>query len=149
MPAGRPSKLSQVVDAYLANLRSGLPLEAAAARAKVGRSTIFRWLERGRKESKGEFRDFWNKHEEAEGVAEALMVEAIVDAARTDPRYYQWLLEKRFPQRWSSRQQYELSGPDGGPLSISGSVQITLSADGQSFGLGMGRLQPPEAFSRS
>jgi hypothetical protein len=148
-PGGRPSKLPKVVDAFLTQIKAGLSIEAAAARAGVGRTTIFNWQQRGRKEEKGEYREFVNKLEEADGIAEATMTEALIQAGHQDPKYIEWMLERRFPQRWSLRQQHELSGPDGGPLSISGSVQITLTADGQSFGLGAGRLQPAEAFSRS
>jgi hypothetical protein len=148
-PIGRPSKLYKAVDEFLTGIKAGLSIEAAAAKAGVGRSTVYRWIERGKNEAKGEFRDFWGKLEEAAGLAEAMMIESLIQAGHQDPKYFEWMLERRFPQRWSSRQQYELSGPGGTAVSISGSVQITLSADGQSFGLGMGKIQPPEAFSRS
>jgi hypothetical protein len=36
-----------------------------------------------------------------------------------------WILERRFAERWSLKQQHELSGPDGDSVSIPASVSVT------------------------
>jgi hypothetical protein len=126
-PGGRPSKLPKVVDAFLTQIKAALSIEAAAARAGVGRTTMFNWQQRGRKEEKGEYREFVNKLEEADGIAEATMTEALIKAGHQDPKYFEWMLERRFPQRWSLPQQHEVSGPAGGAIPLSVPITVTVS----------------------
>jgi transposase len=100
-PGGRSSKLHKAVDEFLTGIKAGLSIEAAAAKAGVGRATIYKWQQRGRNEERGEFREFVDKLEEANGLAEATMTEKLVDAGNQNPEYLKWLLERRFTERWS------------------------------------------------
>jgi hypothetical protein len=149
-PGGRPSKLrGKAVKTFLEHIKAGLTIEAATARAGVGRTTVFMWLQRGREAVRGEFRDFLNAYEEALGIAEATLIERLTEAGHQEPKIWMWILERRFPERWSLKERHELSGPGGGPLSIPASVSVTLKVDDKSFALADGQFQTPGSFNRS
>ncbi len=79
----RPSKLTPAVRARLLEAsRLGLTRKLAAAYAGVDVSTVYRYLEKGRKARRGQFREFYDavKRAESEGAAESMQV--IGDAAR-------------------------------------------------------------------
>lgn len=72
---GRPSKFApEAAAAVLTHVRQGSHRHIAANAAGVGRSTFMRWMARGKKERRGQFRDFWDaiKKAEAEMVVDCL-----------------------------------------------------------------------------
>ena len=72
---GRPSKfVPEAATVVLAHVRRGSPRHIAANAAGIGRSTLMRWMARGKSERRGQFRDFWDalKKAEAEMVTVSL-----------------------------------------------------------------------------
>ena len=64
---GRPSKFApESAEVVLAYIRRGSPRHIAANAAGIGRSTLMRWMARGKSERRGQFRDFWDALKKAE-----------------------------------------------------------------------------------
>lgn len=86
-------------------LECGNYLEAAAAAAGVPLRTVYSWLQRGREEEDGIYRDFSDACGEAAAKAEAKAVERIERAAEKVWQAAAWFLERKFPTRWGLRAQ--------------------------------------------
>lgn len=116
----RPTKLTREVhERIVAAIRAGNYAEPAARSAGISEATYYRWMERGEKASTGIHRDFVDAVRRAEADAE---VEAVARLRKAMPDNYRACLEyleRRYPKRWRRHQSTELSGPDGGPVSIS------------------------------
>jgi len=145
---GRPSKFRKVVKTFLDQIRAGLTIEAAAGRSGITGRCVHYWLERGRAASHGEFFQFFQSYTRARGEALADMIKEIRSAGREDWRATAWLAERMFKEELSLKQQHELSGPDGGPVSIPASVPVTLKVDEKALALGDCQFQPADSFSR-
>lgn len=107
---GRRSKLTPAVqERIVVALKAGNYLETAAAFAGIDRSTLYRWLAKGREARSGQFRDFCDAVTAAIAQAEVQAVARISAAAQTDWRAAAWLLE-RGPahQRWRASLQLKL-----------------------------------------
>jgi hypothetical protein len=81
--------------------------------------SIYRWLNRGKTATRGEFWQFWQAYEQALGVAEATLIERLIGAGQEEPKIWQWILERRYSERWSLKERLELSGPQGEPIRYS------------------------------
>ena len=80
---GRIPKLTpEVHKDIIRDLGAGVPREHAAEHAGVHRTTLFRWLARGRKDKSGPFRDLCNAVKKAEAEAVAASVARIRRAAQ-------------------------------------------------------------------
>lgn len=78
-------------------LRRGMSRDLAASYASVSRSTVYRWMD-----ADSCFRE---NVDAAIAHSEFVMVRAIQDigSLKSDWRAFAWLLERRFPERWSLR----------------------------------------------
>lgn len=47
--------------------------------------------------------------DEANATAEKKRVKTIIDAAKDDPKWAAWFLERRFGERWSNRQSFDIT----------------------------------------
>ena len=101
---GRPSKFAPDTAAVvLAHVRRGSPRHVAANAAGLGRSTLMRWLARGKKERRGQFRDFWDALKKAEAELVIELVQRINAAAeRGTWQAAAWTLERRHPEHFST-----------------------------------------------
>ena len=81
------------------HISNGVPLIAAAVASGISNTTIHRW-----RREKPEFNEMI---EQAIGVSEARLAEAI--ANYDDWRAKAWILERRFPERWSKREQIDMN----------------------------------------
>lgn len=73
--AGRPLELTPAVTKQWAkHRRLGLTVETCAALVGLDRSTVTRWLERGRLEKSGIFRDFFTASEGAKAEASQALI---------------------------------------------------------------------------
>lgn len=80
---GRPSKfVPETAAVVLAHVRRGSPRHIAANAAGLGRSTLMRWMARGKKELRGQFRDFWDAVKKAEAEAVVTSLERIQAAGK-------------------------------------------------------------------
>lgn len=140
-PRGQPPKIVQLVtvkgkrgkvtraDAIVHYLARGLYVEDAAALSGVHRSTAFDWIARGEEwldvedekipENEVVYRDFAVAVENARSTA----VEEALDSIRVAAREGQWqaaawYLERTRPGRYSRMERREISGADGGPITL-------------------------------
>jgi transposase len=102
--AGRPSKkVPKYIDRLLDNLRAGMSIEAACTQANLGRSTVDEWR-RSDPAFNAEF-------EAACDFAEAVMLADIkrLGNEKSDWRAIAWILERRFPERWSLKREVDMT----------------------------------------
>lgn len=94
-------------------LRFGVPLEVACGHAGIGRRTFFEWRARG---EKGEepYAAFLAATEMAQDSVEAYVTANILAKAKTNWQAGAWWLRFR---KTGGKQQIELTGKDGQPLS--------------------------------
>jgi transposase len=80
----------------LESLRKGLSISAACAAAQVGRTTWYRWVEADP--------TLEERAEEALSVVESRLLALIEEHAVKQWQAAAWILERRFPKRWSLRE---------------------------------------------
>lgn len=79
---------------------SGNFYEVACMLAGVELETFYRWMEQGKERRDEVSRAFYLEVKRAEAKAEAERLQVVLEAAETNWRAAQWLLEKRFPDKW-------------------------------------------------
>ena len=118
---GRKSKKDAVREELLANLREPMSIKAACALSGVGKSTYYEWLE--------DDPEFAEEAEAAIRFGEAVLVSRIksVGEEKADWRAHAWILERRFPEQWSARQEIELNQTvsDGGAALVVQMIEQT------------------------
>jgi transposase len=122
--------------------------ETAAALAGISKDTFYAWLKKGARQKKGPFKEFSDAVDRAQAEAEAMDLVRIEVAANGRPTKLlrdekgniifdekgkpiimersvypdwtaaAWRLERRFPERWSSKARIEHTGKDGGPITF-------------------------------
>ena len=124
---GRPSKFTKArCDKILKLVRAGNYVEIAARASGVNETNLYEWLERGRKEKSGPYRDFRDAYELAEAEAETEAVKVYKDAAERqaenkknpDCKGIQGFLSRRFWKRWRERNKTEVTGENDGPVKM-------------------------------
>jgi transposase len=98
----RPTKLTPEVAARIvAAIRAGNYLEPSARSAGIAPATFYRWMRKGKKDSRGMYRDFYEAVERASAEAEVHAVAVIRRAANEgDWRAAAHFLERRHPEGW-------------------------------------------------
>ena len=120
---GRPSKLTAEVTKNIQNwLRMGYFVEDAARMAGVSKSTLYRWLEKGKEDRDQEIEslhaDFCNAMERSRAEAEGMFINSIQTAAKRGQwQAAAWWLERSF-EKWSKRHKLQVSGDDEEPINI-------------------------------
>jgi hypothetical protein len=104
---GRPSKLNtETKERFLKALRTGAHMQTACLAAGVDVSTVSEWIRRGqgrdRRSCTPEYAEFAASVTRAIADSEMILLTLISNASRTDARHAQWLLERRFPERWAN-----------------------------------------------
>ncbi len=134
---GRPTKLTpELKDKIVSYIRVGNYIETAVQACGIAKRTFYHWLDRANKEiqrlednpkarlrqSEEIYVDFLNAIEKAQAEAEAKDVMLLAQFAKTDSNVVRWRLERKHPQRWGNRQQFdarvEHSGEVGLPVGI-------------------------------
>ena len=126
-------KLNQeTTDKVCGALVRGASMQAAAAEASIGYSTLRRWLSKGRAEDAEEpYLSFYAEVEEASNRSEIHLLEKIRQAE--DWRASAWILSRRFPDRWSEKRSVEVSTndrPDGAAMVANILSQLREEHDG-------------------
>jgi hypothetical protein len=120
---GRPSKLTAEVIENIQNwLRMGFFVEDAARMAGIHKSTLYRWLEKGREDRDNEieslYADFCDAMEKSRAEAEGMYLNSIKTAAsRGQWQAAAWWLERSF-DKWSKPNKVQLSGSDEEPVRV-------------------------------
>lgn len=98
---GRPPKLDARSSlTIIETLRAGAYIDHAAARAGVSRATVYAWLDKGKNQSTGLYRDFLDAVMQARADAVIRNVALIQNAARNDWRAAAWYLERTLPEMY-------------------------------------------------
>ena len=87
-------------------IQSGATYELAAQYAGITRTTLYYWLEKGKEQTKGIYRTFFNEFKKAEAVCCVGALAVIRKEAQAGTwQAAAWLLERRFPQQYARNQQ--------------------------------------------
>ena len=132
---GRPTKLTEARHRKIvADIRAGNFAQIAAVASGITEQTYYNWLNRGAadlaSEEAADHASIYAKFFEAVKRAEAEAEVKQLRAMQTDDKWQRraWWLERRFPKRWGQKQSLELSGPDGGPLTVTDASKAELEA---------------------
>jgi transposase len=134
---GRPTKLTEdAQERIISALKAGNYMDTAAQYAGVDESTLHRWIARGKEEDSGLYYEFRKAVEKARAEAEARNVHLIQTAAQGGTwQAAAWFLERSHPGKWGRREKVEHSGPDGGPITLSGLAQLmNVKGDDEPYG---------------
>jgi len=121
-PRGAPSKRTPARRAaILKAIREGAAFESAARSAGIGPTTFKDW--------RRDDPEFEEAVQNARAEMEVRLLECI-GAAATEPKTWQaaaWKLERLLPDRYAPRRQpVEVTGPNGGPINVEGSIAAKL-----------------------
>lgn len=128
---GRKMKLTEeVLDQFVTALRGSMYLETAAAYIGVSKQSVYDWLRRGARARAMIKRcpgyklnpkerlcvKFLDAVKKTMALVEMGALAHIQMAASEQWTAAAWMLERRFPGRWSRRERVEHTGRDGGPI---------------------------------
>lgn len=126
-----PSKLTPERIAKILDLvRDCVPVSVAARKSGVSYTTLKDWRRRAEAEG-GVYAEFDEAIEEAVATAETKMVKTVYDAAQSDARHAQWMLERRFQGRWSPASKTKVEAK----VEHSGSVDLTKLSEAEADAL--------------
>lgn len=171
-PTGRPPKLEpERADRILQAVRAGNYLRTAAEYAGVGKTTLYRWLERADdpQETDPRYAHFRDALEQARAEAEARIVATVIkgivggsvvrETRRTlpngtveedrqvsppDPRTGLEFLSRFNAAHWGRRQSLEVTGADGGPIQVERSSTVEELAERLAGLAAVAELEPPD-----
>jgi transposase len=101
----RPTKLDDDLQARIvAVLRAGGTIASAAVTTGAGERSVYRWLDRGRRDGPQNARHvkFARAVEQARAEGEAQRIATLIAATRMDWRAAAWFLEREYPERWGT-----------------------------------------------
>lgn len=135
-PSGAPTKLTPEITKTICNaLLIGNYFETACAVAGIHRDTAYEWLKKGAKKP-GIHRQFSDAVEKAQADAESRDLTVIEMTAhgtkaqfdenghlvraevQRDWKAAAWRLERKHPKKWGRIDRHEITGKDGGPLTL-------------------------------
>jgi len=90
------------------NITLGMPLKFAAEAAGISEKTFYLWMDRGDKEEKGQYHDFFIYCNNCKSRAVQLHLKLITKAA-TDGAWQAsaWILERRHPEEFGRRDKID------------------------------------------
>lgn len=101
---GRPTKFTPETKKKLLDaIRMGNYREPSCAFAGISVSTFYAWLDKGKRQKKGEFVEFLEAVTRAEAEAELRMIAQWQAHIPRDWRAARDLLARRYPERWGLR----------------------------------------------
>lgn len=116
---GRPSKLTpEVQESICRTLSAGVDLDTACRREGIGRSTVYDWIERGKKDEEP-YASFLLAVDKAQADVETGVTFQVIKASKTQWQAGAWWLKFK-ATRGATR--IELTGRDGAPLSKGGQL---------------------------
>ena len=107
----RQTKLTtELISKIAALVAKGNYYETVCKVLRIPESTFYRWLERGRNQYKGVYRELVEAIQQAEGIAEVTAVNVLWQALKekSDPRWATEFLARRYPNRWGKKDQVSI-----------------------------------------
>lgn len=116
---GRPTKLTpEAQKTILAFISAGAPVHVACAAVGINKDTYFHWVKLAKK-GRQLYAAFEAAVEEANAKATIKNIRFVQQAATAGVwQASAWWLERRFPDEWGRKERHELTGADGGPISV-------------------------------
>jgi len=109
--AGRPSKIDKEATLKICSvLQRGGYIESAAAYAGISKQTLYDWLRKGNKQSRGQYRTFLDAVKKAMASGEVGLLNGIYAAGEKHWTAYAWILERKNPERWGRARAMEEDG---------------------------------------
>jgi hypothetical protein len=110
-PGPQPILTDELVRQLAGLVEHGIPVETACVTAGIGKSTYYRWWDRG-DPAGGDphdepFRRFRMQMETARAKGQATLVVIVRNEANRDPTTARWLLERGWPEQWARPLQRE------------------------------------------
>lgn len=118
-------------------LRAGNYMDTAAMYAGISKQTLYNWLAKGRdarekvanggiaSDQEAKFIELVDAVEKARADAEVRNVHLIQQAAQGGTwQAAAWFLERSHPGKWARREKVEHSGPEGGPITLTGLADL-------------------------
>jgi hypothetical protein len=103
---GRPLQIDQkAAAAVIEATGKGVPRGHAADLAGLERTTVWRWMTKGRKQADGPYRIFFNAMKKAEADFIQRNLEKIETAGADSWQAMAWLLERRHPEQFGPQRQ--------------------------------------------
>ena len=134
---GRPVLLTPELQAEIVTyIEGGSYVETASAGAGLSKDTFYAWLKRGKKESKGIYRNFSDAIRKAIARSELRDVNNIFNAGKTSWQASAWRLERKYPDRWGRKDRnettitvkpYVIEAPDGQEVIRLGANELDAS----------------------
>lgn len=94
-------------NALIKAIESGMTNEAACKVSGMTRTALYYWLKRGDDQEarhvRGWSRDFRDRYRAAEAKCEERLLGLVSNAAEQEWQAASWILERRFPKKWSHR----------------------------------------------
>ncbi|WP_367356694.1 hypothetical protein [Mesotoga sp.] len=87
---------------------AGNTREHTAQALGIHRDTFSHWLTRGKKDSKGPYKELYDAIDKAEAEAVARNVALIQSAAKKSWQAAAWWLERRYPQHFGKKERTEV-----------------------------------------
>jgi len=127
---GRTTILTpRVHTVIIESIRAGNYMEVAARAAGVSKTALYVWIEKGHKQTRGDYRDFVDALQRAEADSEAESVKTVVEAGKRNWKAAMTYLERRHPDRWRRRMTQEIVGKDEGPVSYEHRLEVMPDAE--------------------
>lgn len=120
-PVGRPPKLDAELIKRLTDLiRMGNYIEVACAGVGINRELMYKWMRDGHDQRVGLKRDLVEAFQKAVAEAEMRDVYRLDGFAAKESKVLMWRLERRWPTRWSRREQLAIqhNGGEASPVQI-------------------------------
>ena len=109
-PVGSTRLTKGIREAIIKGIRLGLTYDRAARLAGIHPRTFYLWKQKGAQGKAPVYVHFLQALKKAEVEGEAAAINQIVKAAKDGTwQAAAWLLERRFPQRWSRVQKLEVT----------------------------------------
>lgn len=120
--ADRSTRLGDTTGGHRSEaLRSGAFVKTAAQANGISESTLQYWIGRADDpDADPIYSEFSEAFRRARATAEADAVRLIVEAGRKEWRALAWFLERSFPEHYGKRTKTELTGAQGGPITLAG-----------------------------
>lgn len=125
MAGGRPTKLTSELQEKLCKvIADGNYYRASCAVVGLNYTTFRKWLVAGRKQKRGQFRQFFDAVRKAEADAETRVVSLWQEQIPGNWQAARDFLARRNPRDWMPKESHEVTGKGGNPIKVVGGIDL-------------------------